>query len=213
MTATGPIKVFASDVGLDPPIGGNDNVQAALAAAGVPPGVSIVRKFPFAFNDAGLAAGKTIYVPTIGDILHECWVQIDTAWNGTTPFGDVGTFVGLNSGFFSGIGPAPLDMTQADAVQTGNGTLVGASGPSAATLAAIVDALQLVGTGGGLNPTGLSSLASLTSLAPAGRLFPCEFSTADPIKVCVSQTGQAGGADPGATQGAGFVYLVTATPA
>jgi hypothetical protein len=42
---------------------------------------------------------------------------------------------------------------------------------------------------------------------------PAKFTAADPIKVCVSQDGTNTGADPASTQGAGVLYLVTATPA
>lgn len=44
------------------------------------------------------------------------------------------------------------------------------------------------------------------------RLLPGKFTAADAIKVVVSQNGSSTGADPGATQGAAVLYLVTATP-
>lgn len=53
----------------------------------------------------------------------------------------------------------------------------------------------------------------INSLPGAGSQgSPGTITTIDPIKVCVSQNGQPGGADPGSTQGTAVLYLVTATP-
>lgn len=175
-------------------------------------GGAIVRKFPFAFNDLGLAAGKTIYTPTAGDILLDCWVQIDTAWDGTTPFGEVGTFVGANTGLFALLGAAaPLDMTVTDTVVPGFGEKIGIGTISGAAIASLASVSATFEATGVATPFPISIKAGLASDAATSRLIPA-FLGADPIKVCVSQTGQAGGADPGSTQGAGVVYLVTATP-
>jgi hypothetical protein len=44
------------------------------------------------------------------------------------------------------------------------------------------------------------------------RAVPYKFAAADTIGMVVSQTGQGGGGDPGATAGAAILYLVTSTP-
>jgi hypothetical protein len=205
-------RLFARDVACDPPVVGMFDVQDALAALVGASGAQITRKFPFSLATPGLDAGATIYTPTAGDILHECWVQVDVAFDGTTPFGDVGTFVGANTGLFNGLAAAPLDMTQADTVLAGAGITIGNNGPSMTTLNALLDAIGNLSSGPGLNPADLISSASLTSLATVGRVIPAAFPNADPIKVCVSQTGQVGGAAVGGTVGSGVVYLVTSTP-
>lgn len=61
----------------------------ATSPGGSVPGVSIVRRFPFAFDTASLTTGAPLYTPTVNDILIDGWVEIVTAWDGTTPQGDV----------------------------------------------------------------------------------------------------------------------------
>src|ERR1700674_2452447 len=124
------IRVFATDVGVNPAISGAENVQDALAAGAREPGAAIVRKFPFAFNDAGLAAGKTIYVPTVNDVLLDAWVQVDTAWDGATPRCDIGTFSGSTAGLYGQLISLPLSLNGQDVLIVGTGVAVGAAGPS-----------------------------------------------------------------------------------
>jgi len=207
----------ATKIDVIPAINGQTNVWDALNAGGGGggggSGNTIVRKFPFAFNDAGLAAGLAIYTPTVGDILLDCWVQVDTAWDGTTPFCDVGTFVGANTGIFRIIGaPAPLGLSVADTVYPGFGEKIGVAGPSAVQGIVAATMAQLLEATGAGTPFPLSVVAALTSLLGVARVLPALLG-AGPIKVCVSQDGTAGGTDPGSTVGSGVVYLVTATPA
>lgn len=150
---------------------------------GSTPGAAIVRKFPFAFNTPGLAAGATLYTPTAGDILLNGWIEVDTAWNGTTPKADIGTFVGTVFGWLTF--NSTVDMTKADSERRGTGVLVGSDFSNASIVAA---------TGGN------------------ERDAPSKLLGTEPIKVVVSTTGASNGADPGATQGAAVLYLVTATP-
>lgn len=175
-------------------------------------GAATVRKFPFAYNDVGLNAGKTIYVPTAGDILLDVWVAVTTAWDGFQPWCDVGTFVGSNAGFWGSTGGSlPLDMTQIDAVVPGAGETIGMAGPPASELGALVDNGKYNEAAGAGTPFTIGRIAALSTFSQIPRRMPVLLS-ATPIKVCVSLTGQAGGAAPGATHGAGNVYLVTATP-
>jgi hypothetical protein len=186
-----PPGIVARRVALNPAVSGYDNVQDAIDNGAIGGGGGVtVRKFPFAFDTADILTGAALYTPTIGDILLDAWVEIDTAWNGTTPTGDVGMFDGDNLGFFANAN-AGIDMAAPDV--TGN----------------IGDGI--LGSAGGGPPT--SDLYAAQAPAPAGpRFIPGKVVAAHPIKVCVSQNGHNDGADPGSTQGAGVVYLVTATP-
>jgi hypothetical protein len=175
-------------------------------------GSPIVRKFEFTFDTANLASGAVVYTPTIGDLLIDAWIEIDTAWDGTTPCGDVGTFDSDIRGLF-GSAVAPVDMTHADDEGAGAGLLItGGSGSDVRSSAnAVGAAIANVVTHSGANPQQLTYSNSITTIG-GGRFLPAKFTAANPIKVCVSQDGTNTGADPGSTQGAATLYLVTVTP-
>jgi hypothetical protein len=157
-------------------------------------GSPVVRAFPFAYNTPSLLTGHAVYTPTIGDVLLDAWVEVRTAWNGTTPLCDFGRFAG-GRGWnaydgFHGV----RAMDQAD------------------------DSNGLVGMSVNGGPGDGRSLLAAVNADPSGtwgtdRNLPASFITADPIKVVVSQDGTDAGADPGSTQGAAVLYLITATPA
>lgn len=151
-------------------------------------GTPIVRKFPFAYNTPGLNDGVTVYTPRVGDILLDAWIEIETAWDGTTPKGDAGPIAGPGESGWWANSPsneaAPIDMTNNDT------TLVGA-----------------LSDGGSLLLSHMNTHDEFEI-----RRVPARFVGANPIQVLVSQNGLAGGDDPGATQGAARLYLVTATP-
>ncbi len=151
-------------------------------------GAPVVRKFPFAFDTADILTGHTVYVPTIGDLLLDAWVEIDTAWDGTTPLFDFGTFVGATNGIYGGAN-APVALgSQDNDTGIGAGYLYSHTNPN--------NDLQTLGV-----PTlGVS------------RVAPGKFIAANPLKIVVSQDGTNVGADPGSTQGAAILYLVTCTP-
>ncbi len=79
-------RLFARDVAVDPPVGGQTNVQAALGTGGSGGGLSVVR-FPFAFNTSNIVlTGVPIYpAQKAGDILFLYTISVTTAWDGTTP--------------------------------------------------------------------------------------------------------------------------------
>jgi len=164
------------------------------------PGVSIVRKFPFAYNTPDLLTGAALYVPTVGDILYDAWLEIVTAWDGTTPTGSIGILEEIQATGVSFFGQAPLganpDMTIADTSTVG--VLNNAEGAGAApTLLSVAN----FWSGGSLDYQ---------------RVVPAKFVSASPVSVYVSQNsnpGGHGGLDPGSAQGAAVLYLVTATPA
>lgn len=171
-----------------------DNEIAELQS-GASVGTPIVRKFPFTFATAGILTGAALYTPTVGDVLLDAWIEVATAWDGTTPRWDIGTFVGSVYGLFANVATAP-GLTGADTEDAGAGYLQG-DNTRAATLS-IVSALGTAAAANGQTAT---------------RMAPGKFTAANPIKVVVSQDGTVGGADPGSTQGAAILYLITATPA
>ena len=157
-------------------------------------GAPLVRAFPFTFDTPDLLTGAALYTPTVGDILLDAWIEIDTAWDGTTPRGDFGTFVGAAYGIFGGGVPGvPVDLTQAEDEGLGAGIQVQESGIARPFTA-----------------------SSMNYHATPGYAFnkyvPAKFTAGHPVKVVVSRNGQNDGADPGSTQGAAVLYLVTATP-
>ena len=195
---------------------GNQGAQGGGGGGGA--GAPTVRKFPFAHNTPGILTGAALYTPTVNDVLLDAWIEIDTAWDGTTPQGDYGTFspgpAGLINAALNSITSA-MDMTEADAPSSGgSASLLGGSGlTDLAQLATIFN----LGISGYLQATGAVApfpvgYATSRSAGLGGRLVPVKFTTTDPIKVCVSQDGTTTGADPGSTQGAAILYLVTATP-
>lgn len=193
-TSGGAVGVVPLPVGIAAGGTGQVAAPAALAALGgigtaALVGLPTVRAFGFAFNSPNILTGHTLYVPTIGDIILACWVRIVTAWDGTTPRLDVGTGVGVTTGMF-------------------NNTAGGAP------VANLADNELIVGTGIASQNNGATASSTITSaqLEVQPRGIPAIVTAANPLKVWVSQNGQNNGADPASTQGAGVVYVVTATP-
>ena len=178
---------------------------------GTPAGVAIVRKFPFAFDTPNILTGAALYTPTVGDVLLDAWMEIDTAWNGTTPQGDLSTFDGTAGGLFFNTlpGSSAVDMTLANVHGFGGGLLTGGSVTrlsDAVMLANVVSSLRLA-----VSPA--LEFKDANQLNPGNSVLPVKFTNANPVKVVVSQDGTIVGADPGSTHGAAVLYLVTATPA
>jgi hypothetical protein len=152
-------------------------------------GTPLVRGFAVAHGAAGLNNGVALFTPTVGDFLLDAWVEIDTAWNGTTPLGDIGTFGGGHPGWFA-YAVGPIDMTSPD--------LTGGLDPNL---------LQ----GSGVTPGSDLLTVAIKDLSDQ-RTLPAKFTTATPVLFVVSQNGLKGGASPGATTGAAVVYVKTVTP-
>lgn len=185
------------------------------SSGGGAPNAVKVRKFPFAYNTPGLAAGHTVFTPTVGDVLLDLWLEVDTAWNGTTPFFDVGTFTSTTSGIFAannGGNPAAL-MSQADAALAAAPNLLAANNLSDLVQSSAV-ATATANYGDSLLVVSGTSVNANGNIIETGNLtVPAKFTAATPLKVIVSTDGTTAGSDPGATQGAAVLYLVTATPA
>lgn len=175
-----------------------DDVSAGatkkIKAENMPGGSGTVREIvvAFAFDTPNILTGAAVYTPAIGDTLLDAWIEVVTAWNGTSPNGDVGQFTSGDLGWFNHVNAA-IDMTAAD---------------SQAALGATMLAQATSAT----RASGLAQ-ASYPS-APQGtyRAVPAKFTTSDPVKVCVSQGGVNDGADPGSSQGAAVLHLLVSTP-
>lgn len=157
--------------------------EAALASeiagisggGGGPSNVLLIRKFPIAYNTAGILNGATLYTPASGDVVYDIWFQTDTAWNGLTPQADVGTFSGGGSG--RGLaaaltnGAMAFDMTKADAdffLRDNTGIKI---------------AFNNTRTLSGL----LQNFANVNAASPLGA--PFIFDGTNPLKVVISQDG------------------------
>ena len=162
--------------------------ETAVDEGGGSAGSPVVRAFPFSFDDAGLDAGIVVYTPTPDDLLLDGWIQIDVGWDGTTPKADFGTLDGGNDGFLVQQ-LNPVDVSVGTAFQTYQGMRL--NSPS--------------------QPISVVQIA-LKQQQNGYLYYPYSVFTGAPIKVVVSQSGAAGGGDPGATQGSAVLYLVTATP-
>lgn len=114
--------------------GGQENLRQAYEAAQNSDGTlndatrERIRAVPANFDTAGLASsGLVIETPEAGDLILDAWIDVDTAWNGTTPKADIGFFQGGAAGIFAH-GSGAVDLTQADATYDNLVTNVGNAG-------------------------------------------------------------------------------------
>lgn len=182
-----------------------DQIAAIL---GQPTGASIVRKFPFAFDTPGILIGAPLYTPTLGDEIIDAYITLEEVWDGVTPTADIGAFTSSHQGWFS-IYWAPIDLTGAPG-DNGVHSPVGGQ-VTLAQLGTLLAVVNTMTTQSGTPPLALVK-ADLTTLAQAPRTAPGTVVNDDPICVCVSQDGTNTGDDPGSTQGAGTLYIITSTP-
>ena len=150
--------------------------------------------FAFAYDTPNINNGVPFYTPTVGEILVEMWVEVITAFDGTTPKADISQFTGTSSPYgLWGWNTIPFLLdTTIDSIDSGGGPLVGAA-PT--------------GGGGTVHGVPLSQ-----SYSAHQRYAPARFVSADPLLLVVSQDGLKGGAAIGGSQGSGNVYLITGTP-
>lgn len=165
------------------------------SSAGAP---TIRGPFSFAYNTAGLAAGVAFYTPTIGDWLLDAWVEVDTAFNGTTPTCDIGQFPGAGTGGLFVCSPVGygIDLTKQDSSSVNTSGL-------------------LVSTAAGLGALTLGAgnvYFSATDDPEYSRIAPGKFVTADPLLLVASQTGFRNATAIDSTAGAAKAYIITATP-
>lgn len=155
--------------------------------------------FPITYTTNNLATGYTLYTPRAGDVLIDAWIEVQQAWNGTTPIGDLGIFVTPTGGWYRALALAGVDMTvqQTAGVEGLYSDLL--------TLAQLATNPAIEDIDGG----------SFTSDPPANvglPRFPSPFATLDPIKMVVSTDGTPTGVNPTATQGQAVAKLLIANP-
>lgn len=171
--------------------------ETAVDAGGSTAGAGrVLGPFPFTYDDPALNdPGIEFYTPTIGDILLDAWISVETYFDGTTPRADIGVVTGIYAA-----GWGPFNVADADSeVTEGLLSHKTTSSPNASV---------------GSNVSALNSMTNGDPNMRFVRFLPAVFQLADPLKVWVSQTGSHGpGSDSvGGTQGAGAVYLIVATP-
>ena len=173
---------------------GSKVVESALityqpAGSGATP--LMIRSFGITFATASLNTGVTIYTPAVGDVIYDVGIGISTAFDGTTPKLDVGTFNGGNNGLFKTLAQNPVD-----------GTKVYADAASNAGLGVPNSALWLSTAIVAGNSASLSTLQSNEIVVSA----------ANPLLVVASQTGAKSGTAITSTHGVATIYVMTATP-
>ena len=150
-----------------------------------------IRSFAVSHSTAGLATGVAVWTPQVGDIIYDIGIVLTTAFNGTTPLLDVGTFNGGNVGLFGELAGAGVDGTKLYADVTDN---AGLSAPNTA-------------------PWLQSAVGSVGAAAGAAyKSTPILVTAANPVLLVASQNGQKGGTATGATVGAGNVYVLLGNP-
>lgn len=144
--------------------------------------------FAFAFDDAGLEDGLTVFTPSVGNgtvFLLDAAVIVDEGFDGTTPKLDIGTGVGSSNGLyhrFYGV----VEADRGDSEQNGAGIQLATAGAP----------LQL----------------SASAAADEGRSGFLPFTALNPLKLWVSQDGTIGGTAVGGTAGAGRLVFAIVTP-
>lgn len=154
-----------------------------------PPPLALLR-FPFTFASPGLTTGRALVTLPIGAVIYDIGIQIPIAFDGTTPFADVGAFSG-NTGLFASLAGDAVALGSADDTVSDN---VGLSEPPGPTW--LQAAIGSVGAAGG------------SAFLP-GALYVTAITQ---LSLVVSQSGQKGGTATGATAGVGVVYVLAATP-
>ncbi len=133
-------------------------------------------------DHAALAVGIPILVPAPGLTLLDAWIEVITAFNGTTPKADIGTFSGQNTGLYNlAAWTTAVDLTAADGVAGGAGLRVG----NAATFNGNLQLEQAAGQAG----------------SGKGRVVPAVFTDVLPLLVLATQSGQKGGTALDSTAG------------
>jgi hypothetical protein len=67
-------------------------------------GLVRLHRIPFSFDTPGLLTGAPLYTPTVGEQITGLAIEVLTAWDGATPKGEIGTFVGSTTGLFTAFG-------------------------------------------------------------------------------------------------------------
>ena len=135
----------------------------------------------FDFSTSGATTGVTLYTPSVGDVIYDIAISVGTAFDGTTPLADVGTFNGGNVGLFGELTTGAVDLTAANTAVTGNA---------------------------GIAHFGTNSL-KIGAYASTAKIGLLKVTAANPLLLVFSQNGQKGGTATGSTVGSGHVTILT----
>ena len=167
-----------------------------------------ITKYPFAYNTPNLATGHTVKTFAADELLIDAWVQITQGWNASPGFLDIGDFSYNGYGAFSNAIGWPLEIHNQDGETPENGNVGSTSMLGAGAFLIATGMLTLNAFGQPLTQhAGLTEMSS--RMAP---YHPGENPAFADFQIVVSQDGSINTPAPGATQGAGILYLVTATP-
>lgn len=187
-------------------MGNSGSIPLAAAAQGAP----VWRHFPFsAALSPGLFTvngGWSFYTPTPGDLLLDIYVEVDTV-NSTVACLDISDFVGgVVVGVFRNYsqGSAGLNMGQAVQGNPTGSTILGYEPTNGGTYSY---SLKLA-AGQAASNNAFNTNAGGFSPSAA----PLRFSTADPLKAIITQSGQLNGLACTHTDCVGTIYLETVTP-
>lgn len=166
----------------------NWNTDAFDTGGGSTAGAArVLGPFPFAYNTAGLNDGIELWTPSVGDVLLDAWIHVTTAFDGTTPQGDIG-WGDAAIGIFNTVGNGTAALTPA--VSTVNSQIQNQADVAAS----------------------ISSSIATSYAGSTVAVWRFVFVGSEPLLFWASQNGQRGGTAVGGTAGAGAVYLVVATP-
>lgn len=192
----------------------NSRTVADLAAGGGSGNVKLTQ-CPFAFDTANIVIGADMYTPALDEVLIDMWIEVLTAWDGTTPTAEVGRFLagytyGMWNVYATGSSATDLDLSTNAAPDSANHEQMmqlSAMRHYGLTIAEwSVQYTSKLGTSPALiNVPGPGFYQDVQPMLPARML------TTDPIKILVNQTGRVGGASSGSTVGSANLYLLTAT--
>lgn len=156
------------------------------------PGYGMPRYYEYGitFQTAGLATGVTLYTPAVGDYIYDIGVVITTAFNGTTPKIDVGTFTST-TGLFAQTASAAIDATKLYADVTSN---TGLSVPN-----------FHLWLSSGVIEKGRAGASVIPS-------WQVRVTAASPLKVVASQNGQINGTAIDSSAGVAKIVVVASSP-
>lgn len=174
---------LSSVAGDEQPVLSEVTIRGTLAGGNV-----ALRAFGFDYTTPHLSTGARLFVPAVGDFILNMWMSIFEPWDGTTPQGDIlvaGPAYGLLTHGESGLPGIDMTVSDTDFVSSWESSV-----PNA--------------------PPGFSvGLGFPVGAVP--NFWPARITTPEPISVVVSQDGTPTGGDPGSTQGAASLFLLTAT--
>ncbi len=141
-------------------------------------------RVPFAFDTASINVGVDVHTFAAGDYLLAAWIEVLTAWDGTTPKGDFGFVAHSNFGLLAAQGSvADLSLAWGEAI-AGSGAL----------------------QSGDPNALFVPPYAAIGSNAA-----PIRFTAPNTLQVWASRDGISGGTATGGAAGSGAIVLRVGT--